>query len=135
MSASAALATIAVANSAVADASAREALTAARRAECKAEMPLFTDSGSSIAAKRQYAACVEVLHPSPSEPPTIHEKALVSGLVGAVLVAAIIGAWRFYKDFSHGSSIFMGSFVGAGIGVILAALILAACAFVRYLAS
>ena len=99
MSSSMAIATIAVANSAAASTSAQEALSAANRAECMAKMSTSTDSGSSIAAKRQYAACVESVHPTPSSPPTPHEKAFVGGITVFLVISVVIGAWRMHKSF------------------------------------
>lgn len=135
MSSSIAIATIAVANSTAASTSAQEALSAANRAECMAKMSTFTDSGSSIAAKRQYAACVELVHPTPSRPPTSHEKAFVGGITVSLVISAVIGAWRMHKSFGGTEGVVLGALVGAAGGIFVLGLLAVLAKLVQYLAS
>lgn len=135
MSSSIAIATVAVANSTAAGASARKAALGAKRAECKAEMTTFTDSGSSVAAKRQYAACVELVHPTPSSPPTPHEKAFVGGITVFLAISVVIGAWTTHRSCGGTEGVVLGAIVGAAGGIFVLGLLAVLVKLAQYLAS
>lgn len=135
MSTTTAIAVMAASQSAVASSQATQARQAVERTECKVTMTGFTNDAANIAQRQDYAACVAVLHPVESGPPTMQEKAEVLGLVAFFVVLACVGAWRMWRENGDGVDLVFGAILGLLVAAVLAVLGWGAWALFAYLAA
>lgn len=133
MSTTTAIAAMAASQSAVATSQATQARKAAERAECKVTMAGFTNDAASAAQRQEYAACVAVIHPVESVPPTTQEKAEVLSLVVFFVVLACVGAWRMWRENGEIVDLVFGAILGLLAAAVLTILGWGAWALFVYL--
>ena len=119
MSTAVAISTAAAVQASSASAEAAAARIAAKRAECKADMIGFNNDVATVAQRQEYATCVEIIHPLPSEPPSAQDKLVVGSIAVYFLIAAIIGAYLCCKEIGGFLSLIYGAFVGAAVAFFL----------------
>ena len=105
---------VAIAASANANAAAANAAAArARRIACMKYVPGYEHDKATASEMRQYAECVEILHP---EPMTGGEVAWIKAAIVAGLIGALAGAIKGAKDDGFGLGaigFILGGFAGA----------------------
>ena len=80
----------------------------AHGAACASLLSTFNSAGSTPRQRQEYVACVERLEPQELTPEARHDLQVAGGLLLlALLVGAIIGAWR-----AHPYERLLGAFVG-----------------------
>lgn len=114
---------------AISSAALAQAAAAQETARCSAVVSNFTNAGSTVEQKRDYAHCVHNIYGS-GEPLSVGASVLIKVVIVGAFIAIGIGAWRLDYDGIVGR--FMGGLVGLavyGVGCLVIGLTTAAVWF------
>lgn len=102
---------------AVAAANSAQAAAAARRAECAVKVQGYQHDKATVAEMRQYADCIESLHPDP----VVISPGFVLAVTATLLVAIVIGIVHEFMDGYSGvlGSLLAGTIKGVFGGVVV----------------
>lgn len=123
---------VAIAASANANAAAANAAAArAKRIACMKYVPGYQHDRATVAEMRQYAECVEILHP---EPLTGAEALWIKAAILACFIGIGVGSRIGWKDGGLGDAVFFG-FVGAIVAPCAVGAVWLVIAMLRFLGS